>query len=146
MQLARWIKLRAPAASALAVCITLGAPGSLRAEVTQDNFLLRSTPDLIALCAASPSDPVYNAAVNFCQGFLVGVFRVLNEEDTARARRQLFCITQPAPTRNETTARFVQWANASAGNLPQQPADSFALFLSQQFPCTQGTPTRGARQ
>jgi hypothetical protein len=50
----------------------------------------------------------------------------------------LFCTPQPAPTRNETIAKFVQWASTDNGRLTPSPADGIAAFLSQQFPC----PTR----
>ncbi len=122
--------------SVLAFC-TATTIGSAQANVTQDNFLMGSTSDLVNLCSATETDPLYTAAVNFCQGFAVGVYRVLQEEDRARVRH-LFCTPQPTPTRTETIARFVQWAGADNGRLAQSPADGLAAFLSQQFPC----PTR----
>jgi hypothetical protein len=94
-----------------------------------------NTGDLVNLCAATETDPLYTAAVNFCHGFTVGVYRVLREVDEARPAASLFCNPQPAPTRTEVIARFVQWANAGSGRLVQAPTDGFAAFLSQQFPC-----------
>ena len=61
-----------------ALCVTAYcAPG--RAAVTQDTFMVRSTGDLIELCTAAPTDPMGTAALNFCHGFGVGVYRVLEE-------------------------------------------------------------------
>ncbi len=91
----------------------------------------------MSLCSTTETDPLYTAAVNFCQGFAVGVYRVLQEEEGAQTRH-LFCTPQPTPTRTETIARFVQWANTDNSRLAQSPADGLAAFLSQQFPC----PTR----
>jgi hypothetical protein len=69
----------------LAFC-TAATIGSAEANVTQDNFLMASTGDLVNLCSATEADPLYTAAVNFCQGFAVGVYRVLQEQDSARVR------------------------------------------------------------
>jgi hypothetical protein len=112
--------------------------GIARAEVSQDSFLLRQTGDLVDLCSAAQSDPLYIAATNFCQGFAVGVFRVLQEEDAARRSGHLFCVPTPAPTRNEAIASFVQWGRATTPRLSLSPADGFAAFLSEQYKCPRG--------
>jgi hypothetical protein len=127
MRVSKWL-------SGLALCIGLSA-GSAHAAVTEDTFLLHSAGDLVELCSAAQSDPLYTAAVNFCHGFTVGVFRVLQEEDMAKLSRHMFCLPTPMPTRNEGIANFVQWARADAGRLALQPADAIAAFLTQQFPC-----------
>jgi len=112
--------------------------GSARASITEDSFLLRSTSDLVDVCSPTQADPMYTAAVNFCQGFAVGVFRVLQEEDAAKRSRHLFCAPNPAPTRNEGIAAFVQWAKADAGRMMQPPADGIAAFLADQYKCPRG--------
>jgi hypothetical protein len=109
------------------------APG--HAAVTQDSFLVNSTGDLVDLCTAAPSDPMGTAAVNFCHGFGVGVYRVLAELEMARKVRT-FCIPDPMPTRTEALASFVQWAKANADVLAMPPQDGLQAFLSKQYPCT----------
>lgn len=139
MKITRWI-------SALILC-ALTLPGSAQAQrLTRDTFLLRNSGDLIALCSANSSDPLYTAAVNFCQGFVVGVVRVLNEEDSARGAARLFCLPEPPPSRDQGIAGLVQWAKARPDQMGRQPADTVAAFLAQRFPCTSSTPSRGARQ
>ena len=121
----------------LALCLGVSA-GSANAAVTEDSFLVHNTGDLVDLCSAAPSEPLYTAAVNFCHGFTVGVFRVLQEEDMAKLSRHMFCLPNPTPTRNESIAKFVQWAKADPGRSALQPADAVATFLAQQFPCPRG--------
>ena len=76
MQLRRWVP-------APVFCMaTYGGPA--RAAVTQDSFLLLNTADLVDLCTAVQADPLYTAASNFCHGFAVGAFRVLQEQEMAR--------------------------------------------------------------
>jgi hypothetical protein len=127
MRTKRWLPL-------VAVC-AVTSTGSAQAAVTQDSFLLRNTRDLVDLCSAVQADPLYTAAVNFCHGFAVGVFRVLQEEEAAH-QSPMFCLPEPAPTRTESIARFMQWANAEPSRLAQSAPDGIALFLSQQYPCS----------
>jgi hypothetical protein len=122
---------------AVALC-AVAAAGTSRAAVTEDSFLVRNTGDLIDLCSAVQSDPMFTAATNFCHGFAVGVFRVLHEEDRARRSRHLFCPPNPTPSRSEAIASFVQWAKTSPNQTAQPAADGIAAFLSQQFPCPRG--------
>jgi len=55
---------------ALALLLALPAPPSH--AVTQDNFLVRTTSDLVALCTAGGTDDMHIAAIHFCQGYFVG--------------------------------------------------------------------------
>jgi Rap1a immunity proteins len=126
----QWWKL---SAAALGIAASFGVA---RAAVVQDNFLVRDTADLVTLCSAPQSSPLYTAAVNFCHGFAIGVFRVLQEENAARGSHALFCIPNPAPTRNEALASFTAWAQANPGQMTQQPADGIAMFLAHQYPCS----------
>ena len=139
MRIARWLSM-------VALC-GLALPGPARAQqLTPDRFLLRNTADLIALCSAAPNDRLYTAAVNFCQGFVVGVVRVLNEEDMARGARRMFCLPEPPPSRNQGIVDLVQWATSMPDQMNRQPADTVAEFLAQRFPCANSTRPRGARQ
>lgn len=106
--------------------------------VTQNDFLLRNTADLVNLCSATSSDPLYTPGVNFCQGFVLGVVRVLDESDAAHRRRQMFCAPAQMPTRDQAVAAFVQWAKASPDRLSMPPTDAIATYLSQQYPCPRG--------
>lgn len=119
----------------LAGCGMMLAASAASAAVTQDSFLLRNTGDLVDLCSAPQTDPLYTAAVNFCHGFGVGVVRTLQDQDAASRSRRLFCFPNPAPTRNEAVARFVQWANADPSRLQMSAEDGIATYLSQQYPC-----------
>jgi hypothetical protein len=136
MHITRWI-------SVLSLCALL-VPGPARAALTQDSFLLRNTSDLIDLCSAAQTDPMYTAAINFCHGFTVGVFRVLNEEDMAQPSKRMFCPSQSTISRTQVIAELVQWANGRPAQMNNPPTDSVAAFLSQRFPCPRGRASSGA--
>ncbi len=79
------------------------------------------------------------AALNFCHGFAVGVYRVLEEENAAKRIGRLFCIPDGVmPSRNEAIADFVQWAKASPDVMAQRPADGITGYLMQKYPCPRG--------
>ena len=42
--------------------------------VTEKDFEAETTQDIVNLCTASPDDPLYHQAVNFCHGYLVGAW------------------------------------------------------------------------
>jgi hypothetical protein len=105
------------------------------AAVTEDQFQVRTTGDLLALCSVAPADPLRTASINFCHGFGVGVYQVLQEQAAARPSMRFFCVPEPTPSRNDAIAGFVQWARAHPGEMSQLPADGLARFLAQQYPC-----------
>ena len=121
----------------LAMCAAaLPAPGN--AAVTEDTFLLHTTSDLVELCSIAPSDPMGTAALNFCHGFAVGVYRVLEAENAAKRSGKLFCVTDPLPTRNQAIADFVQWAKATPEVMSHTPADAIAGYVMKKYPCQRG--------
>jgi hypothetical protein len=90
------------------LCAAIAAAPA-RAAVSEDNFLVRNAGDLVAVCTAAQADPLYTAAVNFCQGFTIGAFRVLQEEEAAERPPHMFCLPDTLPTRTEAIANVVQW-------------------------------------
>ena len=120
-----------------ALCATL-LPGAGRAAVTEDTFKLQSTADLVELCSDTPSDAMSTAALNFCHGFTLGVFRVLDEEASAERLHRMFCAPNPGPSRDQAIADFVQWAKASPKVMQERPADGLVAYLVQTFPCPKG--------
>ncbi|MGC1411550.1 MAG: Rap1a/Tai family immunity protein [Acetobacteraceae bacterium] len=122
----------------LALCAAM-LPATGNAAVTEDTFQLHTTGDLVELCSTAPSDPMGIAALNFCHGFTLGVYRVLSEEAAAQRMGRLFCVPDtPTMTRNEAVADFVQWAKATPNVLSQAPADGLTGYLVSKFPCKRG--------
>src|SRR5262249_42780541 len=114
-------------------------PATAGAAVTEADFQLRSTGDLVDLCTAAPSDPMGTAALNFCHGFVLGVYRVLEEENAAKRMVKLYCVPDgPMPTRNEAIADLVQWAKGNADAMAASPSDAIALYITKKYPCPRG--------
>lgn len=112
--------------------------GPTRAALTEDSFILHNTGDFVDLCSAAQTDRLYTAAMNFCEGFAVGVYRVLEEQDMARRSGHMFCVPDPAPSRDQGIANFVAWAKADPKRLQLSAPDGIAMYLSTQYPCPRG--------
>jgi Rap1a immunity proteins len=116
--------------------VAVGLSSARAAPVTRDDFLVATTANLVALCSAAETDPLYTPARNFCQGFTVGTYRAISAEEAAsRSRRKLFCVPANGPTRDQAIADFVKWASGRPKTLASSPSDGVVEFLAAQFPC-----------
>jgi hypothetical protein len=115
--------------------VVSGFSSSGHAAVSEDNFLVKTTSDLVALCSVDPSDSMGTAAINFCHGYAVGVYRVLAEQQAAMKTDKMFCPPATPPSRNEAIASFVTWAKASPNAASLPAMDGVVTFLVQKFPC-----------
>ncbi len=122
----------------IALC-AVALPARGNAAVTEDTFQLRNTGDLVELCSTGPTDPMGTAALNFCHGFTLGVYRVLTEENAAKRMGKMFCMPDtPMPTRNQAIADFVQWAKANPQAMSQTAADGVTGYLVSKYSCKRG--------
>lgn len=99
---------------------------------------------MVALCSADQSDPLYEAAVNFCQGHAIGTYQVLHELMAAEPKLRLFCIQAPGPSRNDAIAAFVTWVKAHPDRGAKIPVESVAAFLAETYPCPAVAASRPA--
>lgn len=107
------------------------------APTSQEDFQVATTANLVSLCGASATDPLYTAEQNFCHGFAVATYRMIEVQQTAsRGARKLFCLPANPPTRDQAIASFVQWASSRPRTLASPPSDGIAEFLVTQYPCS----------
>jgi len=78
---------------------------------------------MINLCTASPDDPLYHPAINFCHGFLVGAYRYYEAAGSGPAGLKLVCLPDPPPSRNDSVAMFVEWVKAHPQYLKEIPVE-----------------------
>lgn len=134
--------------TACLLLLPLTQPGTGRAAVTEDMFQMRDTSDLVALCSVGQADPLYVAAIHFCQGFGSGAYGVASEYEAARSRARLFCppSADRRPSRNTAIAEFVQWAGARPDVMRLPVTDGLLHFLSDRFPCPDAAAAKGGRR
>jgi hypothetical protein len=103
--------------------------------LTRDDFLVRTTQDLLTLCTASESDPLYQGALGFCLGFAAGAYQYYQVTTASGGPAAFVCVPEAPPTRIEAIRMFVEWAKANPQYLNEHPVDSLFRFLATKYPC-----------
>lgn len=109
------------------------SPGN--AAPTPDNFEVRSTSDLVAICSEDQHDMTSAAATGFCHGYVVGVFRTIERVQQARPSMRMFCMPPSPPSRVSAIAAFVDWAKARPDEMQKHSTEGIADFLAANYPC-----------
>lgn len=118
----------------LLLTIVILLPGFARAASEKD-FELQATDNLINLCTATPEDPLYPQAINFCHGFLVGAYHYYVASASGPAGLKLVCVPDPPPSRNDAIAMFIDWVKVHPQYMNENPVETEFRFLMQQWPC-----------
>jgi hypothetical protein len=121
---------------ALAVAGALAIPGAARA-VVPDDFQVRNTRDLVALCGEVPGSELYVAAINFCHGFGVGAFQYYLVLESSVPGHKFVCPPEPRPTRSSVVQGFVTWANEHPSYLDEPAVETLFRYLTATYPCPQ---------
>jgi len=122
---------------ALMVIIMVGfllVPG-IAGAVSDEDFEINATENLLKLCTAAPGDPLYHQAVNFCHGFLVGAYHYHVAESNGPQGVKLVCMPDPPPSRNEAIDMFIQWAKARPQYWKEEAVETEFRFLIEKWPC-----------
>jgi hypothetical protein len=118
----------------LLVMVALLVPG-LALALDPADFEVKTTQNLMNLCTADPSDPQYQAAIHFCHGYLVGAYDYYAATHADPKAKHLFCLPDPAPSRNDAIAMFIEWAKAHPRYMNEKPVDTEFRFLVEKWPC-----------
>ena len=114
------------------------------AAVTRDTFLVRTTQELVDLCAAPETDPLYGPAIGFCFGYVVGAYHYYMAEQAGPEAKPLFCLPEPPPERRQAVQTFVAWAKQNSQYMGERPVDSLMRFATWQWPCPTARPAGAA--
>ena len=108
---------------------------AIAGAVSEKDFEVQTTEKIINLCTASPEDPLYHQAINFCHGFLVGAYRYHDATSRGPAGIQLVCMPDSRPSRNDTVDMFIDWAKAHPQQWGEPPVETEFRFLMEKWPC-----------
>ena len=97
---------------------------ALASAAQQKDFVVQSTEDLIGLCTTAPDDPLYTAAIHFCQGYLVGAYAYYAAQAAGPEGDRLVCFSNPPPSRNDAVGMYVSWAKAHPEQMKNAPVDT----------------------
>lgn len=109
---------------------------ALAGAVTEKDFEVKTTQNLLDLCTAAPNDPLYQQAVNFCHGYLVGAYSYYEAALGGADANKLVCWPEKRPTRNEAISMFIDWATKHPQYMKEKPVDTEFRFLIETWPCS----------
>jgi len=111
------------------------AAGAASAQVTPQNFLLRTTSDLVALCGVSRDDPNAAAAIHFCHGYYVGIDH--SAEILGRPLRGvLYCPPDGLQlTRDQVLGMVVAYHRKNPQFASEAPVEGVIRWAAATWPC-----------
>jgi hypothetical protein len=113
------------------------------AAITQENFPPKITADLVALCTAQKNDPLFAAAINYCQGFVEGVVETaLSYAAVGLQSHRPFCLPSPPPALDQAASDFASWATSDPTRLDQPALVGLIKYLIDSYPCHQAVTQR----
>lgn len=120
--------------AALLLAAVLAVPG-IAGAVTDADFEVKTTRDLLSLCTVSAEDARYREALHFCHGFLVGAYQYYLATIAGPNPKRLVCPPDPPPSRNSAIAAFIGWAQAHPQYMGEPPVETEFRFLMETWPC-----------
>ena len=112
----------------------LAVPG-VAGAVTDGDFEVKTTRNLLNLCTVSADDVRHKEALHFCHGFLVGAYQYYLATLAGPNAKPLVCPPDPPPTRNAAIVAFIGWAQAHPQYMSEAPVESEFRFLTETWPC-----------
>ena len=103
--------------------------------VSEKDFEAQTTEQLLNLCTATPSDSLYQQAVNFCHGYLVGAYKYYEAAHSGPNAPKLVCLPNPPPSRSNSIAMFIEWVKARPQYWKESPVETEFRFLMEKWPC-----------
>ena len=118
----------------LVLAALLCAPGWAGA-VSEDDFELDTTADLVELCTVPSSDPLHREAVSFCVGFLVGAYHYHVAQNAGPTGNPMVCPPDPPQKRSEVGEMFLDWVKKHPQYMGDEPVETWFRFLIETYPC-----------
>ena len=118
-----------------ALLIAAALAPSAFAAVTEDDFQVRTTRNLLNLCTVAADDPRAKEAIHMCHGYLLGAVHFHEAEVAGSPREKIFCMPEKRPPRNEAVAMFIEWAKARPEYSQELPVETEFRFLAEKWPC-----------
>ena len=103
--------------------------------VEKEDFVVRTTEDLIDLCTPPPGHPLADEAIHFCEGYCVGAYHYYLAANAGPDGARWICFDDPPPSRDSVIAKFVEWAQKNPQYMKENPVESLFRFLIQTWPC-----------
>jgi len=100
-------------------------------------FTLKTTEDLYRVCTTPADDPLRGAAINFCQGFILGAVSYHDAVTDRHNLKRLICYP-PGATRDDGIQAFIEWAASHQADnkfMDDPPIYGAVRGLAHKWPC-----------
>jgi len=78
---------------------------------------------------------LYQQAVNFCHGYLVGAYDYYKAVHSGSEAFKLVCLPEPTPSRNDAIEMFIEWTLAHPQYMQDNAVETEFRFLMEKWPC-----------
>jgi hypothetical protein len=122
----------------LLASVALLAAVAVRADaaLSREDFVVKTTQDLIDLCTVADDDPMRLAGIGFCHGYLVGAYQYQQALTDGPKANPWVCPPSPPPSRVEAVKMFVAWCQAHPEHMGEVPVETLGRFLAATWPCS----------
>ena len=124
-------------ACVMGIAFLVALSSGARANVTEENFRLDTTRDLVALCGVDAEDPNAVAAIHMCHGYVTGLVHFHIVMGRALEGR-VYCMKDEArPTRDQAVSMFVGWSKAHPEYDSTEAVDGVLQWAADTYPCSE---------
>jgi hypothetical protein len=103
--------------------------------VSEEDFKVKTTQNLVNLLTVSADDPLYHQAIHFSQGYMLGAYHYYEASVSGPKGVKLVCPPPSPPCRNEVIKMFIDWIKEHPQYLKESPVETEFRFLTQLWPC-----------
>jgi hypothetical protein len=104
--------------------------------VTPENYDVTTTADLVELCSVSADDPLYEAAMGFCLGYIDAAMDY-HAALTAGSRFNAIVCPNGTVSREEVVGVVLEWSKTNAQHLQgEAPVQGVMRAIVEKWPCS----------
>ena len=118
----------------LALALALSAISANAGTFDVEDFVLDSTEDLVDVCSAPASDPMYEEAKIFCFGYLAAAIDYHRAMAVAPGMGPIACAEEGA-TREDLIGVLVAWSEKNPQQMSAPPIESLLRAAAEKWPC-----------
>jgi len=124
-------------ACVMGVAFLVALSSGASANVTEENFRLDTTRDLVALCGVDAGDPNAVAAIHMCHGYVTGLVHFHIVMGRALEGRVYCMKDETRPTRDQAVSMFVEWSKAHPEYDATEAVDGVLQWAADTYPCSE---------
>ena len=118
----------------LALALAFGACSVNAGTFEVEDFVLDSTEDLVDVCSAQASDPMYEEAKIFCFGYLAAAIDYHRAMASAPGMGPIAC-AEAGATRKDLIEVLVGWSAKNPQQMSAPPIESLLRAAAEKWPC-----------